>query len=35
MTELIEWARTSPDGAVDFFDRALDELKQNGLLVQS
>ncbi len=33
-TELIEWARTSPDGAVDFFDRALDELRAKGLLVQ-
>jgi dTDP-L-rhamnose 4-epimerase len=32
--ELIEWARTSPDGAVDFFDRALDELKAKGLLVK-
>jgi dTDP-L-rhamnose 4-epimerase len=32
--ELIEWAKTSPDGAVDFFDRALDELKAKGLLVQ-
>jgi dTDP-L-rhamnose 4-epimerase len=34
-TELIEWARTTPDVAVDFFDRALEELKQKGLLVQS
>ncbi len=34
-TELIEWARNSPDGAVDFFDKALDELKQKGLLVQN
>ena len=33
--ELIEWARHSPDGAVDFFDRALDELRRKGLLVQS
>ena len=33
-SELIEWARTTPDVAVDFFDRALDELKQKGLLVQ-
>jgi len=33
-TELIEWAKTSPDGAVDFFDRALDELRAKGLLVQ-
>ena len=34
MAELIEWARTSPDGAVDMFDRALLELEQKGLLVQ-
>jgi dTDP-L-rhamnose 4-epimerase len=34
-SELIEWARTTGDVAVDFFDRALDELKQKGLLVQS
>ena len=34
MAELIEWARTSPDGAVDMFDRALSELEQKGLLVQ-
>ena len=33
--ELIEWARTTPDVAVDFFDRALEELKQKGLLVAS
>ncbi len=33
-SELIEWAKTSPDGAVDFFDQALDELKQKGLLVE-
>jgi dTDP-L-rhamnose 4-epimerase len=32
--ELIEWAKQSPDGAVDFFDRALDELKNKGLLVE-
>jgi dTDP-L-rhamnose 4-epimerase len=31
-TELIEWAKT--DVAEDFFDAALDELKQKGLLVQ-
>ena len=31
--ELIEWAKTSPDGAVDRFESALDELKQKGLLV--
>ena len=34
-SELIEWAKTTPDVAVDFFERALDELKQKGLLVQS
>ena len=33
MAELIEWARTSPDGAVDMFDRALSELERKGLLV--
>jgi dTDP-L-rhamnose 4-epimerase len=33
-TELIDWARTTPDVAVDFFDRALAELKEKGLLVQ-
>jgi dTDP-L-rhamnose 4-epimerase len=33
-TELIGWARSSPDGAEDFFDRALDELRAKGLLVQ-
>jgi dTDP-L-rhamnose 4-epimerase len=33
--ELIEWARTTPDVAVDFFDKALDELKTKGLLVRS
>lgn len=33
--ELIEWAKTTPDVAVDFFDRALDELQQKGLLVKS
>ena len=33
-SELIEWAKSSPDGAVDFFDRALEELKAKGLLVQ-
>jgi len=30
--ELVEWAKTTPDVATDFFDRALDELKQKGLL---
>jgi dTDP-L-rhamnose 4-epimerase len=32
--ELIEWARSTPDAAVDFFDRALAELNQKGLLVK-
>ena len=32
-SELIEWARTTPDVAEDFFDRALDELSRKGLLV--
>jgi dTDP-L-rhamnose 4-epimerase len=31
--ELVEWARTTPDVAIDFFERALDELKDKGLLV--
>ena len=30
--ELIEWAKTTPDVAVDFFDKALDELKAKGLV---
>jgi dTDP-L-rhamnose 4-epimerase len=34
-SELIEWARTTPDVAVDFFDKALQELKEKGLLVKS
>ena len=34
-TELIEWARTTPDVAEDFFDRALQELQDKGLLVRS
>ncbi len=34
-SELIEWARTTPDVAVDFFDKALEELNQKGLLVKS
>ena len=33
--ELVEWAKTTPDVATDFFDRAMDELKQKGLLVKS
>ena len=32
--ELIEWAKATPDVAVDFFDRALDELSQKGLLIK-
>jgi dTDP-L-rhamnose 4-epimerase len=31
--ELIEWAKSSPDGAVDRFEAAFDELKQKGLIV--
>ncbi len=34
-TELIAWAQTTPDVAVDFFDRALQELQDKGLLVKS
>jgi hypothetical protein len=34
MAELIEWATSSPDSAVDLFDRAMDELKAKGLLVK-
>jgi dTDP-L-rhamnose 4-epimerase len=34
-TELIEWAKTTPDVAVDFFDKALQELQDKGLLVKS
>jgi dTDP-L-rhamnose 4-epimerase len=33
--ELVEWAKSTPDVAVDFFDRALDELGEKGLLVKS
>src|SRR5438477_8226781 len=33
--ELIGWAQTTPDVAVDFFDRALQELQDKGLLVRS
>jgi len=32
-SELIQWARTTPDVAEDFFDRALRELQDKGLLV--
>jgi dTDP-L-rhamnose 4-epimerase len=31
--ELIQWAKTTPDAAEDFFDRALRELQDKGLLV--
>ncbi len=34
-SELIEWARTTPDVAVDFFDKAMQELRDKGLLVKS
>src|SRR5690606_296897 len=34
-SELIEWAKSTPDAAVDFFDRALGELQEKGLLVQA
>ena len=33
-SELIAWARTTPDVAEDFFDRALRELQDKGLLVE-
>jgi dTDP-L-rhamnose 4-epimerase len=33
-SELIEWAKTTPDVAVDFFDKALQELQDKGLLVK-
>ena len=33
-SELIEWAKTTPDAAEDFFDAALRELQDKGLLVQ-
>ena len=34
-SELIEWAKTTPDVAVDFFDTAMQELQDKGLLVKS
>jgi len=34
-TELVEWAKSTPDVAVDFFDRAQQELAEKGLLVKS
>lgn len=33
-SELIRWAKTTPDAAQDFFDDALRELRDKGLLVQ-
>ena len=33
--ELIEWAKSTPDVAVDYFDQALKELQDKGLLVRS
>ena len=33
-SELIEWAKSTPGMAEDFFDRALQELREKGLLVQ-
>lgn len=35
MAELIEWTRSNPEGSADFFDRALGELRERGLLVDS
>jgi len=35
MSELIAWAKTTPDVAVDFFEKAFLELQQKGLLVQT
>jgi dTDP-L-rhamnose 4-epimerase len=32
-SELIQWAKTTPEAAEDFFDRALLELQDKGLLV--
>jgi nucleoside-diphosphate-sugar epimerase len=34
LSELVEWAKTTPDVATDFFDTALEELQQKGLLVR-
>jgi len=34
-SELIQWAKTTPDVAVDFFDKAMQELHDKGLLVKS
>lgn len=35
LSELVEWAKTTPDVANDFFDKALEELQQKGLLIKS
>jgi len=35
LSELVAWAKTTPDVANDFFDKALDELHQKGLMVKS
>jgi dTDP-L-rhamnose 4-epimerase len=32
MSELIAWAKQSPDGATDMFEKALGELRDKGLL---
>ena len=32
MAELIEWTRSNPEGSADFFDKALGELRERGLL---
>lgn len=32
MAELIDWARRSPDGAVDLFEKAMGELRDKGLI---
>ena len=33
--ELVEWAKTTPDVATDFFEKAFAELQQKGLLIKS
>jgi dTDP-L-rhamnose 4-epimerase len=35
LAELVDWARKAPEAAIDFFDQALDELAEKGLLVSS
>jgi dTDP-L-rhamnose 4-epimerase len=32
MAELIEWTRSNPEGSADYFERAVGELRQRGLL---